>query len=60
MVFTLTGSRDAGFSGKIRALFAWRPVERFYLEASIPEIGIVTPGTGAITLGASLRAGYRF
>jgi hypothetical protein len=30
------------------------------LEASIPEIGILSPGVGAFTIGASVRAGYRF
>ncbi|GAB5543584.1 MAG: hypothetical protein SangKO_033440 [Sandaracinaceae bacterium] len=59
-VFTLTGARDVGFSGHLSALVAWRPTERFYLEASLPEIGLVTPGAGALTIGASLRAGYRF
>ena len=60
VVFTTTGSRDVGFSTRLSALFAWQPVEHLYFEASLPEIGLVTPGTGAITIGASLRAGYRF
>ena len=60
VIFTLTGAQDVGFSGQVSALFAWRPVDRFYLEASLPEIGIVSPGSGAVTIGASLRAGYRF
>jgi hypothetical protein len=59
-IFTLTGARDVGFSGQLSALFAWRPTERFYLEASLPELGVVTPGTGAVTIGASVRAGFRF
>lgn len=60
VIFTLTGAREVGFSGSISALFAWRPTDRFYLEASLPEVGVVTPGTGAVTIGGSLRAGYRF
>lgn len=60
VIFTLTGARDVGFSGRASALIAWRPSARFYLEASLPEIGVVTPGSGAVTIGASLRAGYRF
>lgn len=60
VIFTFTGSRDVGFSARVSALFAWRPAEHFYLEASIPELGYVSPGAGALTIGASLRAGYRF
>jgi len=60
VIFTLTGSRDAAFSGRVSALFAWRPADHFYLEASLPELGYVSPGAGALTIGASLRAGYRF
>ena len=60
VIFTLTGARDVGFSGRASALIAWRPTERFYLEASLPEVGVVSPGSGAVTIGASLRAGYRF
>ena len=60
MIFTLTGAQEAGFSGQVSALFAWRPAEGFYLEASLPEIGVVTPGRGAVTIGGSLRGGFRF
>lgn len=60
VVFTFTGARDAGFSAQVSALFAWRPTDHFYLEASLPELGYVSPGAGALTIGASLRAGYRF
>jgi hypothetical protein len=60
VIFTLTGARDVGFSGRASALIAWRPTHRFYVEASLPEVGVVTPGSGAVTIGASLRAGYRF
>lgn len=60
VIFTVTGARDVGFSGRVSALFAWRPAEHISLEVSIPELGYVSPGTGAVTIGASVRAGYRF
>lgn len=60
VIFTVTGGRDVGFSGRIGPLFAWRPTDRIVLEASLPELGIITPGSGAFTIGASLRASYRF
>lgn len=60
VIFTLTGAQDVGFSGRVSALFAWRPTDRFYLEASLPEIGVVSPGSGAVTIGGSLRGGFRF
>ncbi len=59
-VFALTGARDAGFSGRIGALFAWRPVPHFVIEASLPELGVLTPGSGVFSIGGSVRAGYRF
>lgn len=60
VLFTATGSQDVGFSGQLGALFAWRPTDRFYLEASLPELGVLTPGSGAVTIGGSLRGGLRF
>ena len=60
VVFTLTGARDVGFSGRVAALFAYRPLEHFYLELAVPELGIVTPGAGAVSIGASFHVGYRF
>lgn len=60
VVFALTGARNVGFSGRASALFAWRPTEHVVLEASIPEIGVLTPGSGLFSIGASVRAGYRF
>ena len=60
VLFTLTGARDVAFSGRISALWAWRPVENFYLEVSVPELGYVSPGAGAVTIGASARGGVRF
>ncbi len=60
VIFTFTGARDVGFTAQVSALFAWRPAEHFYLEASIPELGYASPGAGVLSIGASLRAGYRF
>lgn len=60
VLFTFTGARDVGFSGRVGALVAWRPVENIVLEAALPELGIVTPGSGAFTIGTSVRASYRF
>jgi hypothetical protein len=60
VIFTFTGSRDVGFSGRLGALFAWRPIEHLTIEASIPEIGVLSPGSGVFSIGASVRAGYRF
>jgi hypothetical protein len=60
VIFTFTGSRDVGFSGRLGALFAWRPTEHIVIEASVPEIGILSPGAGAVTIGGSLRGAYRF
>lgn len=60
VIFTFTGSRDVGFSGRAGALFAWRPASHFMLEASVPELGILSPGAGLVTIGGSIRASYRF
>ncbi|MCZ7684223.1 MAG: hypothetical protein M5U28_37770 [Sandaracinaceae bacterium] len=60
VIFSLTGARDAGFSGRASALFAWRPVPHFVIEASIPEIGVLSPGSGVLSIGGGVRAGYRF
>ncbi len=59
-VFLATGSRDAGFAARLSALVAWQPVEHLYFEASLPELGVATPGAGVFTIGASVRGGYRF
>jgi hypothetical protein len=36
------------------------PVEHFSIEVSLPELGYVSNGPGAVTFGASARLGYRF
>jgi hypothetical protein len=60
LIFTATGGRDVGFAGTLGALVAWRPVRSLVLEASLPELSVITPGAGALSVGASVRAGYRF
>ncbi|MGE0784705.1 MAG: hypothetical protein AB7S26_03380 [Sandaracinaceae bacterium] len=59
-IFLATGSRDAGFAARISALIAWQPVEHLYFEASLPELGLATPGAGIFSIGATVRGGYRF
>ncbi len=58
--FAFTGARDAGFLFRVSALAGWRPVEHVYVEVALPELGVMTNGVGALVLGLSLRAGYRF
>lgn len=58
--FLFTGPRDVGFLFRVSATVGWRPTEHFYLELAVPEIGVMTNGVGALLVGASLRAGYRF
>ncbi len=58
--FLFTGPRDVGFLFRVNALFGWRPTQNVYLEAALPEIGVLTNGQGALIFGASLRVGYRF
>lgn len=60
VVFSFTGLRDAGFSGRLSPLVAWRPAEHFMLEASVLELSVLTPGSGVFSIGGSVRAGYRF
>ena len=55
-----TGPQDAGFVGRVSAIASWMPVEHFSIEVSLPELGYVSNGPGAVTFGASARLGYRF
>jgi hypothetical protein len=55
-----TGPRDAGFMFRAGAVASWSPTEHLYLELALPEIGVMTNGSGALVFGASLRIGYRF
>lgn len=55
-----SGPRDVGFALRAGAVVSWNPTGGFYLELALPEIGVMTNGTGLLVFGASLRAGYRF
>jgi hypothetical protein len=55
-----TGPQDAGFLGRVSAIASWMPIEHFSIEVSLPELGYVSNGPGAVTFGASARLGYRF
>lgn len=55
-----TGPQDAGFVGRVSAIASWMPIEHFSIEVSLPELGYVSNGPGAVTFGASARLGYRF
>jgi hypothetical protein len=59
-IFTFTGARDVGFSGRLSPLVAWRPSDPIMLEASILEVGVLSPGAGVVSIGGSIRAAYRF
>lgn len=58
--FLFTGPRDVGFLFRVSATAGWRPTDHLYLELALPEIGVMTNGTGALIMGASVRVGYRF
>ena len=58
--FAFGGPRDVGFVVRAGAVATWRATEHFYLELALPELGVVTNGSGAFVLGAALRAQYRF
>lgn len=55
-----SGPRDVGFVLRAGGVVSWNPTGGFYLELALPEIGVMTNGTGLFVFGASLRAGYRF
>lgn len=59
-VFPFTGAREVGFSGRLSPLVAWRPSAPIMLEASILEVGVLSSGSGVVSIGGSIRAGYRF
>lgn len=58
--FVFSGAREVGFAGRVSAIVSWTPIDQFQLEFALPELGVLTNGTGALTMGAALRAGYRF
>lgn len=58
--FLFTGPRDVGFVARISAIASFELAPHITLEVSLPELGILTNGPGALTFGASARVGYRF
>lgn len=38
----------------------WRATEDLYIEASLPELQVLTANGGVVTLGLSVRGGFRF
>ncbi len=58
--FAFTGGRDPGFTLRAGAIATWVPVEHLQVEVALPELGTLTNGAGAFTLGATVRVGYRF
>ncbi|UJR86757.1 hypothetical protein [Sandaracinus amylolyticus] len=58
--FTFTGAQDAGFLARVGAVASWAPVRQLQIEATLPELGVITNGPGAFVVGASARVGYRF
>jgi hypothetical protein len=58
--FLFTGPQDAGFVGRVSAIASFMPVEHLSIEVSLPELGYLSNGPGAVSFGASARIGYRF
>lgn len=58
--FLFTGPRDAGFVARLSAIASFELAPHITLEVSLPELGFITNGPGALMFGASARVGYRF
>jgi hypothetical protein len=58
--FLFTGPRDAGFVARLSAIASFTLAPHITLEVSLPELGILTNGPGALMFGGSARIGYRF
>jgi hypothetical protein len=54
------GPKDVGFVLRAGAVVSWNPIDHLYFEVALPELGVMTNGTGAVVFGGSLRVGYRF
>jgi hypothetical protein len=54
------GPRDVGFVFRAGAVVSWNPVDHLYFELALPELGVMTNGTGELVFGGALRIGYRF
>lgn len=58
--FVFTGAQDTGFLARAGAVASWAPIRQLQIEITLPEIGVITNGPGAVIVGASARVGYRF
>lgn len=58
--FAFTGSQNAGFVVRAGAVASWTPTPHLQIEFAVPELGVMTNGSGAFLTGAALRVGYRF
>ncbi len=56
----VSGNRVPSFSGRVSAVVAWNPNGAFYVEASLPELQVLTANDGVVLVGASVRLGTRF
>ena len=54
-----TGNDVAQLMVRGGPVVAWNPIGDLYVEA-VPEMQYLSANDGAITLGVSLRAGWRF
>ncbi len=57
---TLTGNREPSGMIRVSGLVDFRVANQIMLEAALPELMILTAHHGVMTLGLSLRVGYRF
>lgn len=60
LAIAFQGPKDVGFLFRAGAVASWNPTGGLYFELALPEIGVMTNGTGALVFGASVRVGYRF
>jgi hypothetical protein len=56
----LTGNRVPSLLVRASGVGSWRVGEELFLEASLPEITVLTANGGALAIGASVRVGTRF
>lgn len=54
------GPKDVGFVFRAGAVASWNPTGGLYFELALPELGVMTNGSGVLVFGAALRIGYRF
>ena len=56
----VTGNTVPSFMVRGGPVGVWRATEDLYLEASLPELQVLTANGGVVTLGLSVRGGFRF